>query len=147
MRFKKIIVASIVVIAFFSSVIGVKAAIDWTVGHQNMQATADNIDKLVNRINTLKGEASQNQQELADLKNQLKSQQQQYQDLVNQKNNEEEALKKEIQQKIDEGNQKVAAKQQEVDQLNSKISDLNKQLDDKKHSEDNLLQDCKMRKI
>ncbi|WP_420871359.1 hypothetical protein [Leuconostoc citreum] len=41
---------------------------------------------------------------------------------------------------MDEGNQKVAAKQQEVDQLNSKISDLNKQLDDKKHSEDNLLQ-------
>lgn len=140
MNIKKAVVTGTAVLAMFGAGIGAKAAIDWTVGHQNIQATSDNIDKLVKRINDLRGQSSQTQQQLTDLQNQLKAQQQQYQDLSNQKNNEEKQLQQQIQDKIAEGQKAVAEKQKEVDGLNGKINDLNKQLADKKQNEDNLTQ-------
>lgn len=140
MNIKKAVVTGTAVLAMFGAGAGAKAAIDWTVGHQNIQATSDNIDKLVKRINDLRGQSSQTQQQLTDLQNQLKAQQQQYQDLSNQKNNEEKQLQQQIQDKIAEGQKAVAEKQKEVDGLNIKINDLNKQLSDKKQNEDNLTQ-------
>lgn len=139
-KVKKVVLSGAAALAIFGSGIGAKAAIDWTVGHQNIQATSDNIDKLVSRINDLKGKASQNQQQLTDLQNQLKQAQQQYTDLSNQKNTEEQALQQQIQQKIADGQKAVADKQAEIDALNGKIGSLNQQLDDKKKSEDNLMQ-------
>lgn len=140
MNIKKAVVTGTAVLAMFGAGAGAKAAIDWTVGHQNIQATSDNIDKLVKRINDLRGQSSQTQQQLTDLQNQLKAQQQQYQDLSNQKNNEEKQLQQQIQDKIAEGQKAVTEKQKEVDGLNGKINDLNKQLSDKKQNEDNLTQ-------
>lgn len=143
MNVKKMVVTGTVAVALLGGGMSAKAAIDWVVGHQNIQATSDNIDKLVSRINTLKGQSSQNQQQLNDLQNQLKAQQQQYQDLQNQKNTEEQQLQQQIQQKIADGQKAVADKQKEVDGLNSKINDLNQQLADKQQNDSNLMQALK----
>lgn len=147
MSIKKTVVVGVAALALFGTGIGAKAAIDWLPGHQNIQATSDNIDKLVGRINELKGKSAASQQQLVDMQNQLKAVQQQYTDLANQKNAEEHSLQQQIQQKIAEGQKAVAEKQKEVDGLNGQINNLSQQLADKQQSEDNLnkaLQDAQI---
>lgn len=99
MKIKTVVATSLVAFALLGTGVTAKAAYDWLPGHQNSQAVSDNIDKLVDKIKTLKQSQQIAQQSENDLQNRLN-------DLQRQKDTEAVNYQQQIQQKIDEINKK-----------------------------------------
>lgn len=112
------------------------AYVSWQAGHDNLQATSENIDTLVGRINSLKAQVNEGSEKLVQLDSTNRQLSQQLDQLTQERHANNTRHQQELNQKIveinnaiEDGNTKVAQVQRQVEEKQSIINELMIQLE------------------